>query len=175
MLKKLEEMRSVAIDKINQAATQLELNECRAEYLGKKSPLNEIMKQMGSLTPEERKEFGQTANQFKNLIEQTINERRQYLEDMAVNAKLESEKVDVTLPGKDFSHGSLHIMTQTIREVEDIFIGMGYDIAEGPEVELGTFNISKLYKSTSTSGPSAILYPIPIKISSTSSIVFESG
>ena len=71
MLKKLEEMRSVAIDKINQAATQLELNECRAEYLGKKSPLNEIMKQMGSLTPEERKEFGQTENQFKNLIEQT--------------------------------------------------------------------------------------------------------
>ena len=120
MLKKLEEMRSVAIDKISQAATQLELNECRAEYLGKKSPLNEIMKQMGSLTPEERKEFGQIANQFKNLIEQTINERRQYLEDMAVNAKLESEKVDVTLPGKDFSHGSLHIMTQTIREVEDI-------------------------------------------------------
>lgn len=144
MLKKLEEMRSVAIDKINQAATQLELNECRAEYLGKKSPLNEIMKQMGSLTPEERKEFGQTANQFKNLIEQTINERRQYLEDMAVNAKLESEKVDVTLPGKDFSHGSLHIMTQTIREVEDIFIGMGYDIAEGPEVELDLYNFEML-------------------------------
>ena len=144
MLKKLEEMRSVAIDKINQAATQLELNECRAEYLGKKSPLNEIMKQMGSLTPEERKEFGQTANQFKNLIEQAINERRQYLEDMAVNAKLESEKVDVTLPGKDFSHGSLHIMTQTIREVEDIFIGMGYDIAEGPEVELDLYNFEML-------------------------------
>ena len=144
MLKKLEEMRSVAIDKISQAATQLELNECRAEYLGKKSPLNEIMKQMGSLTPEERKEFGQIANQFKNLIEQTINERRQYLEEMAVNAKLESEKVDVTLPGKDFSHGSLHIMTQTIREVEDIFIGMGYNIAEGPEVELDLYNFEML-------------------------------
>ena len=63
---------------------------------------------------------------------------------MAVNAKLESEKVDVTLPGKDFSHGSLHIMTQTIREVEDIFIGMGYNIAEGPEVELDLYNFEML-------------------------------
>ena len=144
MLKKLEEMKEVAVEKINAAANQLELNECRAEFLGKKSPLNEIMKQMGSLSPEERKSFGQKANEFKNLIELAINERRAFLEEAAVNAKLESEKIDVTLPGKAVSRGSLHVMTQTIREVEDIFIGMGYDIAEGPEVELDLYNFEML-------------------------------
>ena len=144
MLNKLEEMKALAIEKIAAATTQLELNECRAEYLGKKSPLNEIMKQMGSLSPEERKTFGQKANEFKNLVELAINERRAALEAEAVNARLESEKIDVTLPGKKFSRGSLHIMTKTIREVEDIFIGMGYDIAEGPEVELDLYNFEML-------------------------------
>lgn len=144
MLKKLEEMKALAVEKIAGAKTQLELNECRAEFLGKKSPLNEIMKQMGSLSPEERKSFGQKANEFKNLVELAINERRASLEEEAVNARLESEKIDVTLPGKKFSRGSLHIMTKTIREVEDIFIGMGYDIAEGPEVELDLYNFEML-------------------------------
>ncbi len=144
MLKKLEEMKALAVEKITGAKTQLELNECRAEFLGKKSPLNEIMKQMGSLSPEERKSFGQKANEFKNLVELAINERRAALEEEAVNARLESEKIDVTLPGKKFSRGSLHIMTKTIREVEDIFIGMGYDIAEGPEVELDLYNFEML-------------------------------
>ncbi len=144
MLKKLEEMKEVALVKINASNSQLELNECRALYLGKKSPLNEIMKQMGSFTPEERKTFGQKANEFKNLIEETINNRREILEKEAINQKLESEKLDVTLPGKKFSRGSLHIMTKTIREVEDIFIGMGYNIAEGPEVELDLYNFEML-------------------------------
>ncbi len=144
MVKKLEEMKEVALEKINASSTQLELNECRALYLGKKSPLNEIMKGMGALSPEERKSLGQKANEFKNLVEDAINNRREELETEAINQKLESETLDVTLPGKDFSKGSLHVMTKTIREVEDIFIGMGYNIAEGPEVELDLYNFEML-------------------------------
>ncbi len=144
MINKLEAMANEAIAKIKESNTLLQLNEWRANLLGKKSELGEIMKQMGSLAPEERKVMGIKANEYKMAIESALNERRDELEKEAISTKLASERLDVTLAGKGSNVGSLHLLTQIIEEVEDIFVGMGYDIAEGPEVELDLYNFEML-------------------------------
>lgn len=129
---------------IVKATTQNELNELRAYYMGKKSPLGDIMKSMATLTIEEKKELGSLANDVKNQIETTIAEARKQIEEKEVNAKLAGEKVDITLPGKEFKNGLAHPLSRTNEELEEIFIGMGYSIAEGPEVELDVFNFELL-------------------------------
>ena len=116
----------------------------KANYLGKKSPLQEIMKIMKDLSIEDKKEFGQKVNDFKQLIEVVVENQRVKLEDMLIEAKLSSEAVDVTLPGKSFATGTTHPITQIIEEIEDIFIGMGYEVAEGPEIELDHYNFELL-------------------------------
>ena len=144
MITKLEAMLLEAKEKIQATATEHDLYELKAYYTGKKSPLGEIMKQMGSLTPEERKTLGAKANETKQAIEKLIFDQRKTLEDQKINAKLESEKIDVTMPGKYNARGTKHPLTQTIEEVEDFFIGMGYNIAEGPEVEYDIYNFEML-------------------------------
>lgn len=126
------------VDSIN------DLNNFRAMYLGKKSKLQEIMRQMKDLSVEERKELGKKSNVFKNKITNLIEEKKLEIEQREVKKKLESEAIDVTLPGKEFSYGSLHPLTKLTQEIEDIFIGMGYMIAEGPEVETDKYNYEML-------------------------------
>ena len=99
---------------------------------------------MGSLTPEERKTLGAKANETKQAIERLIFDQKKALEDAKINAKLESEKIDVSMPGKQIARGTKHPLTQIIEEVEDFFIGMGYNIAEGPEVEYDIYNFEML-------------------------------
>jgi phenylalanyl-tRNA synthetase alpha chain len=99
---------------------------------------------MKDLSREERKEFGQQANDFKTIVEQKIEQMKIVLEDRLVQEKLSSEAIDVTLPGKNFPKGTIHPITQIIEEIEDIFIGMGYSVAEGPEVELDEYNFELL-------------------------------
>ena len=144
MIDQLQTMLQDALSQIASANSQLELGELKANFLGKKSPLSEIMKKMGSMSPEERKTFGMKANEFKVQIENALNARRAELERLAIAARLASEHIDVTLPGRKLSVGSLHPLTKTIEEVEDFFIGMGYNIAEGPEVELDLYNFEML-------------------------------
>ena len=144
MINKLEAMLVEATTKINEAKTEHDLFELKAYYTGKKSPLGEIMKQMGSLTPEEKKTLGAKANEIKQTIEKIIVEARTRIEDEMINARLVSEKIDVTMPGKYNARGTKHPLTQTIEEVEDFFIGMGYNIAEGPEVEYDIYNFEML-------------------------------
>ncbi|MBQ3001709.1 MAG: phenylalanine--tRNA ligase subunit alpha [Bacilli bacterium] len=144
MIDQLQTMLQDALSQIASANSQLELGELKANFLGKKSPLSEIMKKMGSMSPEERKTFGMKANEFKVQIENALNARRTELERLAIAARLASEHIDVTLPGRKLSVGSLHPLTKTIEEVEDFFIGMGYNIAEGPEVELDLYNFEML-------------------------------
>lgn len=129
---------------IANAQTNQELNELRAYYMGKKSPLGEIMKKMATLSIEEKKQIGVLANSIKAQIEELVSNARKVLEEKEIEAKLASEQVDVTLPGKTFNLGTTHPLTQTVEMLQELFLGMGYTIAEGPEVELDVFNFELL-------------------------------
>ncbi len=129
---------------IDNVKSNQELNELRAYYMGKKSPLGDIMKKMGSLSIDERKEFGSLANKVKAEIEEKIASARKKLEEREIERKLASEKIDVSLPGKSFNLGTVHPLMQTSEELQELFLGMGYKIAEGPEVELDVFNFELL-------------------------------
>ncbi|MBQ2892099.1 MAG: phenylalanine--tRNA ligase subunit alpha [Bacilli bacterium] len=140
----LEKMLQDASSEIQACNTQNELNEKKAFYLGKKSPLNEIMKQMATLSIEGKKELGQKVNAFKTKIEELVVVRRKELEQIAINEKLMSETIDVTMPGKVLNTGSIHPLNKVIDELNTIFIGMGYNVAEGPEVEIDKYNFEML-------------------------------
>lgn len=144
MINKLLKLQSTAIEEIKNTQTIHDLNEVKALYLGKKSPLSEIMSKMKDLSIEEKKELGQKANEFKRLVEEEVNNQRLHIENLLVEQKLASEAIDVTLPGKVVTMGSLHPLTQVIEEIEDTFVGMGYEVAEGPEVELDHYNFELL-------------------------------
>ncbi len=144
MNEKLNEILSLALEEIKEATTMLKLNEIRAFYTGKKSPLAEIMKTLASASIEEKKTIGAASNKVKQEIEKAINERRLILEEKEINDKLASEAIDVTLPGYDLKAGAMHPLNKVIEELEDIFIGMGYSVAEGPEVEIDVFNFEML-------------------------------
>lgn len=143
-MNQLETIKSEAIAKIKDATTMQELNELRAFYTGKKSPLAEIMRGLGNATIEEKKTLGAASNQVKQEIELAIANKRIELEEGLIQAQLEKEAIDVTLPGYEMREGSIHPLHKVIEELEDIFIGMGYSVAEGPEVEVDVFNFEML-------------------------------
>ena len=103
-----------------------------------------LLKQMGKLSPEERPVMGQLANQVRSDIEEMLAERKQELEAHALDAKLKAEAVDVTIPGDEMTFGHQHPMNQVLQEIKDIFTGMGYQIVDGPEVELAEYNFTRL-------------------------------
>lgn len=140
----LDEIKKEAIVKIEAATTMQELNELRAYYMGKKSPLAEIMKTLASATIEEKKTIGAASNKVKQEIELAIANKRVDIENAEINAQLEKEAIDVTMDGYQFKNGSMHPLNKVIEELEDIFISMGYSIAEGPEVEVDVFNFEML-------------------------------
>lgn len=127
---------------LEQARKQLEtaadpkaIEEMRIRYLGKKGELTNILKQMGKLSPEERPTMGQLANTIRAEIESQLKQKNEQLMTELAARKLEAEKLDVTLPGKDISVGRAHPLNAVLSEVEEIFLGMGFDIVDGPEVE----------------------------------------
>lgn len=140
----LDEIKKEAIVKIEAATTMQELNELRAYYMGKKSPLAEIMKTLASATIEEKKTIGAASNKVKQEIELAIANKRVAIENAEINAQLEKEAIDVTMDGYQFKNGSMHPLNKVIEELEDIYISMGYSIAEGPEVEVDVFNFEML-------------------------------
>ena len=121
-----------------------ELNEARVKYLGKKGLIQGFMSRMRDLSNEERPKFGALVNKIKSAVEEKIRVAQEKLEQLKINKKLESEAIDVTLPGYKFNTGVIHPLMQTIEEIEDLFIGMGYEIAEGPEVEEDLYNFELL-------------------------------
>ena len=121
-----------------------DLNEARVKYLGKKGLIQGFMSKMRDLSNEERPKFGALVNKIKSAIEEKIKNAQNKLEELKINKKLESEAIDVTLPGYKFNTGVIHPLMQTIEEIEDLFIGMGYEIAEGPEVEEDLYNFELL-------------------------------
>ena len=140
----LSQIQKDAIEQVNSATTQNDLNVLRAFYAGKKSPLSDILKAMVNMAIDQKKTLGKRANEVKAMIEESINKRRKELEDLAIQKRLQNESIDVTLPGKTFKVGTMHPLSKVIEEVEEIFIGMGYSIAEGPEVEVDLYNFEML-------------------------------
>lgn len=120
------------------------LEELRVRYLGKKGELTAILKQMGSLSAEERPKVGQLANEVRAAIEQLIDQKAAEIKLAVQQKKLESEHLDVTMPGKATPLGKAHPLTKVLDEVKEIFLGMGFSIAEGPEVELDYYNFEAL-------------------------------
>lgn len=144
MKEQIENIRQSALEEIKNANDEKVLNDARVKYLGKKGELTLILRGMGGLSPEERPVIGSLVNEVRDEIENLIEEREKEFKVEEIKRKLETEKIDVTMPGKKVNLGSVHPITQIIKDIEEIFIGMGYEIADGPEVELATYNFDKL-------------------------------
>ena len=120
------------------------LDEVRVKYLGKKGELTLVLRGMGKLAPEERPVIGSLVNEVRDELNSLLEQKEKELKSQELQKKLETENIDVTEPSKKIHLGSLHPITQIIEEVEEIFLGMGYEIADGPEVEKATYNFDKL-------------------------------
>ena len=140
----MQSLREASIKAINESDNPESIEALRVKYLGKKGELTAILRQMGKLTPEERPIMGQLANQLREEIEQAIDLRKTILSKAILEKQLEAEAIDVTLPGTEQPVGHKHPMYSVLDQIKDIFIGMGFEIVDGPEVELADYNFTKL-------------------------------
>ena len=132
------------INKLDKVNSLKELNDLKVEYLGKKGKVTELSLLMKDLDNDEKKEYGKLLNELKTNINTKFDTIKQTIELEELNKKLEEEKIDVTLPSTTINVGTLHPVTRVINEIEDLFLSMGYDIAEGPEVETDEYCFEKL-------------------------------
>ncbi|MCM3746803.1 phenylalanine--tRNA ligase subunit alpha [Paenibacillus pasadenensis] len=144
MKERLEALRAEALQELQGVAGPQELGELRVKYLGKKGALTEILRGMGALSAEERPVIGEVANSVRGAIEAVIEEKTAEYRRAETEERLRSETIDVTLPGSGLPTGAVHPLNKVAQEIEDIFIGMGYTIAEGPEVETDYYNFEAL-------------------------------
>ena len=144
MKEQLAKIRAEALSAMENAQSAAELDGLRVQYLGKKGELTAVLKMMGKLSPEERPAMGQLANEVRAALESAIEEQGKRLEAKALEARLEAEAVDVTIPGKAPKLGHKHPMYLALDELKDIFIGMGFTVLDGPEVELAELNFDRL-------------------------------
>ena len=144
MKEKIEEIKKQSIKEIENCTTQKELNELKVKYLGKKGELTTVLRGMGALAPEERPIIGSLVNQVRDKLNELFTEKEENFKKKELEKRLLTEKIDITEPSKKIELGSLHPITQIIKEVEEIFLGMGYKIADGPEVEKAIYNFDKL-------------------------------
>ncbi|MCT4463220.1 phenylalanine--tRNA ligase subunit alpha [Lactococcus cremoris] len=141
---KIEDLRKRTLSDLLSVADEKTLNNLRTVMLGKKGELTEILKGMKDLTNEERPVIGTLANAFRDEFGAKFEAKKLEIEQAVMNAALESESLDVTLPGKAQKKGSRHILTQTQEEIEEIFLGMGYEIVDGYEVETDHYNFERM-------------------------------
>ena len=144
MKQQLEQIKQEALSALDAAQTPAALEELRVKYLGKKGELTAVLKMMGKLTAEERPVMGALANAVRADIEAKLEERKSAANAAALEAKLASEAIDVTIPGEAVAVGHQHPMNQVLQQIKEMFVGMGYQIIEGPEVELADYNFTKL-------------------------------
>ena len=144
MLERIKEIYNEALEKIKGIENVDQLNDFKNIYLSKKSELMSFMSKMKELKGEEKSKFGQSINEVKNNILKLIEDKKIELEKKALDEKLKKEVIDITLPSVGLSRGSKHLFNSIVDEVSQIFIGMGYKIAEGPEVETDEFNFELL-------------------------------
>lgn len=140
----LEDLKTATLEKISATKELAEVEKIRVETLGKKGPITEVLRGMKDLSAEERPKVGAFANQIRDLLTEAIEEKKTVLNQVALEAALAKETIDVTLPGKQISQGSRHVLTQIMEEIEDTFVGMGYQIIEGNEVETDHYNFERM-------------------------------
>ena len=144
MLNELERVRNEVVVSISQASTEKEISEIRVKVLGKKGSLTQLLKRLGTLPEADRREIGKRANQVKEDLERKIEEALLQVQERERREALEREKIDVTLPGRRIPIGKRHPLTQTLDEIIDIFSRLGFEVVEGPEVELDYYNFEAL-------------------------------
>ena len=144
MLEPLEELKSNALNDLEAVASVKELELWRVHYLGKKSELNETLRSLANLPVEERKRLGALANRIKSELEAALKHKEQALRETQLRPSIEERYFDVSLPGRPYPVGHLHPITQTINEVCDIFVSLGFQVFEGPEVEWDYYNFEAL-------------------------------
>lgn len=144
MREKLEQIKSSALEAINNASDLKVLEDLRVQYLGKKGELTAVLRGMKDLTAEERPVVGQMANEVREALEVALADKKVGLESEAVNQKLKEEVIDITMPGRKMPKGHMHPLHKTLEEVQNIFLGMGYEIVDGREVETAYYNFDAL-------------------------------
>ncbi len=144
MENKLKKILENAMAQIESSEQLEKLGDIKVSFLGKKGELTSMLKSMKELAPEDRPKAGQMVNEVRAKIDEKLNAKKKEFEQAVLGEKLASEKIDVTLPGKRLAEGHRHPNTITLEEVEDIFIGMGYEVVEGPEIEKDYYNFEAL-------------------------------
>lgn len=144
MREKLEQIKSSALEAIKNASDLKVLEDLRVQYLGKKGELTAVLRGMKDLTAEERPVVGQMANEVREALEIALADKQVGLESEAVNQKLKEEVIDITMPGRKMPKGHMHPLHKTLEEVQNIFLGMGYEIVDGREVETAYYNFDAL-------------------------------
>ena len=144
MKEQLEKIKQQAHEELSNAATLAELENIRIKYLGKKGELTQVLRGMGALSAEDRPLIGQLANEVRSFIEESLEMSKNLLAQKEKEMKLKKEILDVTMPGKRKMLGSRHPLTIVLDEIKEVFLGMGYEIAEGPEIELDYYNFEAL-------------------------------
>ncbi|MCX8065367.1 MAG: phenylalanine--tRNA ligase subunit alpha [Candidatus Hydrogenedentes bacterium] len=144
MIAELENIKHTAIAKISTVELLEDLEQIRVEFLGKKGKVTEILKKLGSLPPEERPIVGNKANEIRDFITEAVETKKKELLEKEFQRKLETEKVDISLPGRSLGKGHMHVINRVMNEIVDIFIQMGFQVASGPEVETEYYNFESL-------------------------------
>lgn len=144
MKTQLEQIKNLAGQELLNCSALKQLDEIRVKYLGKKGELTAILKQMGKLPADEKPVMGQLANKVRSDIETAINEKVSALKKLELEKQIKSESIDITLPGTKQNIGKLHPLNTVLNEIEEIFLGMGFSIADGPEVEYDYYNFEAL-------------------------------
>ncbi|NVK41184.1 MAG: phenylalanine--tRNA ligase subunit alpha [Oceanospirillaceae bacterium] len=143
-MENIESLLAQGIEAVEQATSTQDLDQVRVQYLGKKGHLTQLLKGLGQLSAEERPQAGARINEAKQALQAQLNIRKDTLEASALNAKLAAETIDVTLPGRGQELGGLHPVTKTLERIEAFFAGIGYSVAEGPEIEDDYHNFEAL-------------------------------
>ena len=144
MKEQLELIKQNALAALEAADTPAALDEQRVKWLGKKGELTAVLKMMGKLSPEERPVMGQLANAVRAEIENKLEQRKAAIHAAVLEAKLASEAIDVTIPGEEIKMGHQHPMNMVLEQIKEIFVGLGYTVVDGPEVELASYNFTRL-------------------------------
>jgi len=144
MKAEIEKIKEEALKQLEAVKSPEELQDLKVKIIGKKGSLTSLLKQMGSLSPEERPKMGQIINNVRNTLEKAWEAKAKELDQKALAQRLEAEKIDITLPGFYVPKGHQHPLSKVIEEIEDIFLGMGFTIAEGPEIETDYYNFEAL-------------------------------
>ncbi|QCX32936.1 phenylalanine--tRNA ligase subunit alpha [Caloramator sp. E03] len=144
MKEQIEKIKTEALEEIKKATDSLKLDELRVKFLGKKGALTGILRNMGNLSPDERPIIGKFANEVREDIESALENALKQVKEKEKNIRLSLESVDITMPGRKKEIGNLHPITKVLDEIKEIFFGMGFSIAEGPDIELDYYNFEAL-------------------------------